>query len=490
VEAFKDMSDKELINFCKNLYEEKGMSALLYKELSKQGTLYPTMYSRGFTQKKIIKVLALDKEYKEYKKENKRWSWSRIIEIAKEVKEKEGFLPPAGWFQRNGYAAFVQAVYSSGYTWEKLREEFDDFTGSLFVESRNRLRWRSHPEASFSNFLYARGIEHKRGERYPKEYAEESKANYAYFDLHFLDKKNNWIDVEVWGDKPHGHDEVEYSERRKVKEKFNKDNPHFLGIHYNDCFDEDHLSKILKTYIGECEAFQFDRPTDKIIPTTHWSNTDELLGYCRELASSMPNKEFPTEAWLRKRGKWSEREGDVYNTLAIYIQTWFGGMRKLRKLLGQEDVSPILWNRESALEEYKRFYDEHGITPGQGRHKNNGVSEELYREAARIDNAILKYAGGTKAVNKLLGIKINLSRKWSKEKIREGYKKIIDRWEISPNQLINDHRTNKISLPENEYKALGQLIDAANREFGGSKKVLEILNFKPPSRKRNRKTNI
>ena len=297
--------------------------------------------------------------------------------------------------------------------------------------------------------------------------------------------------IEIWGDKPLGNDEEKYAKRRADKERFNKDNPRFLGIHFSDCFDEGRLSEILKPHIGEIAAFRFDLPTDKIIRSTHWSNTDQLLDYCREFASSMPEGKFPTEEWLRKRGKWSEREGEAYNTLAVYIKTWFGGIRKLRELLGQGDVSTISWGKESAIEAYKTFYKEHGLTPGQVRHegrkKNGELSEELLKKAACIDHAIRKYAGGTRVVNELLGIIIERPRKWSKEKIIEGYKDVIDHWGLSPNQLINDHRKRKITLPEEEYRKLGQLIDVAGREFGGSRKVMEIFSFTPPSRKRKKR---
>ena len=107
------------------------------------------------------------------------WTWERIVKTAKEIQEKEGFLPPAGWFQQNGHGSLVHAVYYLGNDWEKLRHELEDFSSSSFVESRNGMRWRSHPEASLSNFLYVRGIEHKCGGRYPDEYAKQARASYA-----------------------------------------------------------------------------------------------------------------------------------------------------------------------------------------------------------------------------------------------------------------------------------------------------------------------
>ena len=149
--------------------------------------------------------------------------------------------------------------------------------------------------------------------------------------------------------KPNGHAEAHYKIKREHKEAYNEGNPNFLGIHFMDCFNEATLANILEPYIGSIEAFQFDKPTDHLIHSTHWSNTDELLEFCRHLVSTMPDGQFPTEEWLRKRGKWKGRSGEVYNTLSVYIKTWLGGVRNLRKLLGQSHVSTIEWDKDSAI---------------------------------------------------------------------------------------------------------------------------------------------
>jgi len=420
---YSEMSVDELVDCCRRLYECNGIQALSYSELSKQGALYYHLYRHGMNQKALVVRMGLNDEYVAFKatipltrkgKGAQRWTWEFIIEQAKLVKEKEGMLPPAGWFQSNGYASLVTATYYLKHTWEELRQELGDFGSSSFVESRSGLRWRSHPEAAFSNFLYARGIEQKRGERYPEDYSKHSISKYAYFDLHFLSKHGVWIDVEIWGDKPHGHDEAHYKAKRDDKESFNINNPNFLGIHFKDCFEEKTLAKALEPYIGTIQPFKFDRPTDKLIQSTHWSNADELLDYCSHLASTMPNGEFPKEDWLRKRGKWANREGETFNTLSIYIKTWLGGFRNLRKLLGQSHLSTNQWDRDKAIAEYQKFYIEHGITPGQARtlsRKGGDISPLVAQKATNIDSAVLKYAEGSMSVNKLLGIKVKGTRK-------------------------------------------------------------------------------
>jgi len=327
------------------------------------------------------------------------------------VKEKEGRLPPAQWFQKNGETAVVNALYSLGYTWDQLQEATGDFSNSNFVQSRNGMRWLSHPEASLSNFLYARGIEHKKGQRYDAAFATTATSKYAIYDLHFLGRSGDWFDVEIWGDRPNGHNEAKYAKVRKDKEAFNQINPNFLGIHFSDCYDERKLELILQPGIGIVNPFKFDKPTDHLIYSTHWSNADELLEFCRDLASKMPNGEFPAEDWLRKRGRWKDRDGEALNTLSVYIKLWLGGTRNLRKLIGQSNVSTIKWDKASAIEAYKAFYDRHGFTPHQVRQmyrtkKGQPFEESIAKESVNLSYAIAKYAGGATEVNRLLGIPV------------------------------------------------------------------------------------
>jgi hypothetical protein len=206
----------------------------------------------------------------------------------------------------------------------------------------------------------------------------------------------------------------------------------------------------------------------------------------------MPDGQFPTEEWLRKRGKWKDRPGETYNTLSVYIKTWLGGIRNLRKLLGQSHVSTIDWNKNSAIAEYQKFYEKHKLTAGQVRtifRRGGDISSELAAEAGRLENAVLKYAGGSAVVNEQLGIVIDRTRSWTRDAILEGFKAIIAEWKVSPMQLLYDHKTGKTKLPEKTYKQMDQLVGAAGRKFnGGLKEVYEILGFELPSRPRKRRT--
>ncbi|MHB1957539.1 MAG: hypothetical protein ACYCO5_00730 [Acidobacteriaceae bacterium] len=487
------MSREQLLEECRQLYNREDISAFTFGAL-KRHKLYFILYNKGLKLATVLEELGLDEEYRKRLevtpiiragRTTLRWTWARIVSVAEEIAEREGSLPAALWFQSNGYGSLVAAVYNLGHTWADLRAALQDFSNSNFVESRNGLRWLSHAEASLSNFLYARGIEHRKGGKYPDAYAEDSGRQYGIYDLTFLAANGKWIDVEVWGDSPHGLT-AEYGVKRTAKEKFNKkNNQDFLGIEFRDCYQEKSLTAILEPFIGEITPFRFDKPTDPLIHSTHWSNADELLDYARQLAGEMPDGRFPTEEWLRKRGKWANRSGEAYNTLSVYIKTWLGGVRNLRRLLDQEHASTIEWTREKALQAYKAFYERYGMTTDQARQqyeRKHTVSQDVYLEAARIGAAVSKYVGGATAAKVFLGIDTVRSHKWTRERIVSDTKEIIARYGLSPIQLKYDQRIGRIQLSPELKQKVGQLIDAANRTCGGMSALLAEIGFVPPPR--------
>lgn len=479
------------------MYRREGIEALTFDSL-KQKKLYFPLYSKGLKLVDVVRALGLEGEYQRHResqpirpggRETLRWTWDRITATARDIAEREGNLPAAAWFQANGHGSVVAAVYSLGKTWADLRAELKDYSNSNFVESRNGLRWLSHAEASLSNFLFSRGIEHRKGGTYGDGYAEQSGHRYGKYDVTFLAGDGRWIDVEVWGDKPLGREE-EYRAKRVVKEVFNRDhNPNFLGIAHQDCYNEKTLTRILECFIGTIEPFRFVRPADPLIQTTHWSNADELLDCARHLAASMPDGKFPTEEWLRKRGKWAHRPGDAYNTLSVYIKLWLGGVRNLRKLLDQEHHSTVEWTQEKAIDAYSNFHDRYGMTPAAARARylrHADLDRDIYLEASRVEAAVAKYAEGGKAVRESLGIERQVVRKWTKEKVLNEAKVIIDRYGLSPTQLLADHHAGHIVLPDDVKRQVGRLVDAANRLCGGMAAVVAELGFTRPTRYRAR----
>lgn len=351
-----------------------------------------------------------------YRESITSWTWDKIVSEAKGIVEKEGYLPPAGHLQVNGHASLIQAVYRNGKTWVDLREASGSFDTSNFVPSRSGLRWLSHAEASLSNFLFARGIFHAKGRKYPENYSEHSGKTYGYFDLIFSDKHGSAVDVEIWGDKPKGHQEEEYARVRAGKELFNAGRRNFLGIHFKDCYNDGRLMEILEPYIGIVEPHVFVKLYDPFIETTHWSNADELLDSCRKIANEQPDGKFPPEDWLRKRGKWANREGIAYNTLAVYIKLWIGGVRRVRELLGQSGNSTIKWNKETALTELKLWHEKYGKSPSAMRadvdRRKYYIDPSEMKRGIRIAAAIEKHAGGM--IQACLALGIKPSRRYEK----------------------------------------------------------------------------
>jgi hypothetical protein len=330
-----------------------------------------------------------------------------VLQEARKVTKQLGFLPPAAWFEENDKGGLVQAVYNLGKTWGDLYSEFGQSSQSSFVQSRNGLRWRSVAEACLSNFLHARGIKNSLGRKYPDQFSNYSGQKYGYYDLSFLSRSGRGIDIEIWGDKPYGHGEKLYRKKRLIKEAFNKSNRSFLGIHYRACYNEEQLTHILKPYIGVITPYVFDKPYDQEIPSTHWANADELIEYCRKFAAQQPGGVFPTEEWLRKRGKWKNREGPAYNTLSVYIKTWIGGIRRLRRIIGQAHNSTEKWDREKALAALKDWRQTYECSPGTvvanfSRGKLS-FTRAQYREAARIAAAVRKHVGSMRQANEILG---------------------------------------------------------------------------------------
>jgi len=358
-----------------------------------------------------------------------------------------------------------------------LRAHFDSYENSDFVQSRNGMRWRSHPEASLSNFLYTRGIEHKKGRKYPEEYTEYGDSSYGYYDLHFKDIDNEWVDVEVWGDKPKGHNEKGYQRVRKAKEHFNRNNSRFLGIHYGDCFIEERLEDLLEPYVGRIIPFIFDKPTDEIIQSTHWSNADELIDYCKEISKSQPDGIFPAEGWLRKRGKWRDREGPAYNTVSIYIKNWIGGIRKLRKILNQDEHNATSWTKEKAIQEYKAWFDKYGFTPGQARTSSRQWNKDELKKANNISIAAAKYVGKVQQINNLLGIEPVKKSKWNKETILNECSRIFDKYTLTPTQIVNLSEGDRklFCVDQSDIGISKRLVDRTGAYFSGVREVYAQL---------------
>jgi len=258
-------------------------------------------------------------------------------------------------------------------------------------------------------------------------------------------------------------------------------NGFFLGIHYSDCYRDYALEYILKSYIGRIEPFIFDKPTDRVIHSTHWSNADELIEYCKEFVRIVPEGIFPTEGWLRKRGKWAGREGPAYNTLSIYIKKWIGGIRKLRNILNQPESNTISWSKDKAIYEYQKWYEKYNFTPTQARTRRRCLSSRERKKAQNIANAIRKYASTTEDINKQLGIEPKKLTKWTREKIVSDSARLFNKYALTPTQLSN--LTAKdieiFVIAKKDITLAKQIVDRINAYFRGSKELYSVLGITP-----------
>jgi hypothetical protein len=392
----------KLLATVRDLYRQHGIKALSTRFLYKQPVnLGARLRKAGLMQDALLAELGLVAEHTAWRNSARtyrgatkpKWSWEAAVAKAKEIVERDGELPTVQQSRLTGLSSLTNAVFNAGKTWEELRSAVGLKPDSFFA-SRNGMRWRSRPEACLSNFLYARGIQHKKGERYPTEYAELSGRRHGSYDVHFLALDGHWIDVEIWGDLPDNLSGGRYARTRALKETWNLDNPNFLGLQYTDCLSDEKLTRILEPFTGVIAPFIFDKPMDREIETAHWSNTDELLETCRQLAVRMPDGIFPNEQWLRKRGKYANRPGPQYNTVAVRVNQWLGGTRKVRRLLGQDHASTIDWTPELAVKAWQDFQATYGLSPTQlaGKDRKDDFPPEVVRRAAAIRQAATRHA--------------------------------------------------------------------------------------------------
>ena len=207
-----------LLDAARALYNEHGLSALTTDFLNKSGVSEGKLRRVGLSHAGLLAELGLADEYSSWRganftyagKKKPRWNWARAIDVARDLIAREGDLPTVQWCREreNGYSQLTNIVHRLGKDWEDLRVAVGLPATVMksgrprYFDSRSGIRWRSRPEACLSNFLYARGIKHKRGKRYPEDYAKISGRKYGRYDLHFLRPSGEWVDVEIWGDIP------------------------------------------------------------------------------------------------------------------------------------------------------------------------------------------------------------------------------------------------------------------------------------------------
>ena len=345
-----------------DLFKEKGICVLSYKWLCDNG--YKNLYNnivigrKGYktTFESLAEEWGVHNEWKNQRhssmvkeRGNQLWTAETFDKRTNEIIQEYGYVPAAEYLRKNGFGGYVSYMYQNNITMSDLEKKYQ-FQKNKWV-SKNGMHWRSHAECCLANFLYARGIEIKNGERYPDKYAEITGRPYGLYDLHFKstfnDFQNKWIKVEVWGDTPNGHSEIEYALKRKQKEEFHKNDNLFLGVSYKQCYVEDELQNTLEKYIGIIAPYIFKDERDKLFQTTQWTQADIVMKECKYIMQQN-NNVLPSEGWfrLRKGGKYENRNIEDWEknikvslrSLSVYIKQ-IGGIRKVRKILGSDVLS-------------------------------------------------------------------------------------------------------------------------------------------------------
>lgn len=461
------MTKDELLQEVRALYRTHGIEALSTPFLEKR-RIYSLLLKAGLYQPTLLIEMGLADEYAHWKSTSRKYrgvvrlalTWDQAIQKANEFKAQFGDLPTLEWFRRNGHTSLANAVYRSGHSFEDLRAAVGSFANSQFRESGAGIRWRSYPEASLSDFLYARGIIHKRGERYDQKYSEQTGRHHGTYDLHFKTKDDRWIDVEIWGDLPDKLTNGRYGVTRKAKEDWHKDKADFLGIQYKDCLSDERLTLILQPYIGVVEPFQFDKPQDRYIETAHWTDADELIETCRQFAATMPDGIFPGESWLRKRGKYANRPGETYNTLAIRVHQWLGGTRAVRKLLGHGAASTIKWTATTAIQAWRDFEAEYGLSPTTmfNPERSKTFPDEVLKRAQAIRQAAVRHG----VLNEARKGKTARKTIWTEEVTIAAWRNFEKLHGISPSSCTSLRRRNIVPR---------ELSDEATRIYSAARKL-------------------
>jgi hypothetical protein len=462
------------MQIARHLYDENGIGGLKASVLEANGVDFGRLRRVGFnSHATLLQALGVAEEYARWRDSARsyrgrvqpKWTWERAIEVAGELVAKDGDLPTVEECRMNKRNQLYNAVVRSGHTWEDLRIA----TGlpptvmrngrPRYFSSRNGIRCRSRPEACLSNFLYARGVEHRVGERYPESYETQSGRAHGRYDLHFTDKSGRQIDVEVWGDIPDAMSHGRYGVTRNKKEIFQGARRDFLGIPYKDCLIEAKLANRLEPFIGTIDAFKFDKPQDRLVQSAHWSEYDEFLDSCRQIAAEMPDGVFPGDEWLRKRGRYADRPGPTYNTVAQRVNAWMGGTRRVRELLGQAEASTTKWTPESVVEAWQRFEATHNLTPSQckGASLKPVADPAVIAEGARI----YEVARRLSVVDQARGGRTGRKVKWTAERIEEEWITFCAETGRTPTECMSKSQREK--LPPIVTDRASRIYQAATR---------------------------
>lgn len=300
-----------------------------------------------------------------------KWTEVKVRETAQHLIEEHGFIPSVEWLQQNELWGFSDAIRNRFGGIEAYRSKFG-VSGEIKLNvSRANLILDSFAECCFSNFLWARKIEHSKGKRYPPEYSQFSGKALGRYDIEFVATKENFagklISVEIWGGSTTGHRKIEYEETKQAKIAFHKDNLNFLSMSYIDCYDEDKLIEILSPYLADMSVLQLEKDHDSKFVSSQLTLADSVLQRCQFVIDHIEGGILPGTNWFARLPPYENRitedwEPKTYGNIVEHLQK-LGGIRKIRDILGQSEHNMSDWTAAKVIRALADFWIDHNKWP-------------------------------------------------------------------------------------------------------------------------------
>jgi len=438
--ALCNETTEQLLQRAADLYQQHGLNSFnkTWQQENGHASLFTYLYSRKYGGKKIAQHLGVDLEelhqftWKaaiENRGHTFFESWEDFVDYVRPLVEDRTELPTQDWFNENGYAEIPRALYSKfGKTINDLSAEFDHFVSDInqFI-CKAGLRHRSFAEVQVSDFLYKYGADYRSEPRYPEDFSTQH-TDGGRFDFGLTIDQEQFF-IEVWGSN-YGRNQQRYDSIRSEKEKYcQENNINLIGIEYADTLSEDKLKNIFEPYLSNVK-------NEIVVNSIILSFEERVVEDCRQLAAQQPDGLLPSEEWIRKRGRWKDREGDAYGTLPNEIRA-IGGFLKVRQILGEE-LQYRDWDDDKILEELRDFYDTHQITPtkyiSQHRLGGENMTTEVSNRATRLVGAMDRSDTSVQSFYTQVGIdKTEFRASWTDEQLIEEVQKFIDTHGKFPN---------------------------------------------------------
>ena len=368
---FDQMRKKNVTKFTKDeclvkwniIISNHGVDSICERWLGENAKIYPEAYkllksmqSCKLSYGEIAKHFNISDEQKKSKMQRQVMSCNRVVwndetldKFIRDIIKKYDCFPPQQFLKASGYSNFVNAMFRARITVEDIEKKYGGTHHRVRLFCRNKMLWNSYPETACSNFFWSRGITVFKGSNYPEGYTEMSGRDHGIFDMEIIatigELKGQRIYIEIWGESPNGRRE-EYSEKRKNKELFNKDNPCFLGIEYIDCYNENCLINTFEPYIGKLPIIRYENERDKMCPSVMWSLFDEVLIKAKKVCENTDDGMLPCTNWFSKIKKFKDRK----------IQDWEEAIFKGSSVTFGKDIRKIGFNvvREALNQSLKR----------------------------------------------------------------------------------------------------------------------------------------